>query len=206
MTVRAMTLAEGEPVAAHKPRLHSKYGTPLFDWTEKADADLRKMHADGYSFQYIAKTLGCSRNAAIGKAHRMGLVAGQLSAEQIERNARIRAEREANRLRTPRIERTKRKRADNDHSLNMRFASQVDRGLLRIGSYGWPTIVKQQTPPIKRASREPKSLNLTILELTDATCKWAHGDEAPYFFCGQPSEHPVSPYCAFHQHRATRPA
>lgn len=43
-------------------------------WTEERTAQLRQMHAEGFSFRQIAATLGgISRNAVIGKAQRMDL-------------------------------------------------------------------------------------------------------------------------------------
>lgn len=45
-----------------------------FDWTDEAIADLRRMKAEGKSFSEIAATIGASRNACIGKAHRLEIV------------------------------------------------------------------------------------------------------------------------------------
>ena len=46
----------------------------MFRWTDDADGQLRKMHAEGLSFGQIAERIGqVSRNAAIGRAHRLGL-------------------------------------------------------------------------------------------------------------------------------------
>jgi GcrA cell cycle regulator len=42
-------------------------------WTDERVATLRALHAEGVSFGEIGKALGVGRNAAIGKAHRIGL-------------------------------------------------------------------------------------------------------------------------------------
>lgn len=42
-------------------------------WTEKRVAQLTKMTREGKVFREIAEILGCTRNAVIGKVHRMGL-------------------------------------------------------------------------------------------------------------------------------------
>lgn len=42
-------------------------------WTDENIAILRKMHIDGLSYSEIGKKLGISRNAALGKGHRLGL-------------------------------------------------------------------------------------------------------------------------------------
>src|SRR5690349_8034205 len=42
-------------------------------WTEDKVTKLRKMVNDGYSFTLIGEAVGCSRNAAIGKALRLNI-------------------------------------------------------------------------------------------------------------------------------------
>lgn len=59
---------------------------------------------------------------------------------------------------------------------------------------------KPSLPVCKKIEGEPKSKRLTIFELTEVTCKWPHGDEPPYEFCGHPSE---GAYCSFHTELAT---
>ena len=45
-------------------------GTP---WTDENKAALRRMLAEGKTFTEIGAVLGCTRNPAIGQAHRMGI-------------------------------------------------------------------------------------------------------------------------------------
>ena len=42
-------------------------------WTDDRSNCLLKLYRKGLSFSGIAEEIGCSRNAAIGRAHRMGL-------------------------------------------------------------------------------------------------------------------------------------
>lgn len=42
-------------------------------WTESLTADLTRLWSHGYSCSQIGGMLGCTRNAVIGKAHRLGL-------------------------------------------------------------------------------------------------------------------------------------
>lgn len=42
-------------------------------WDDERDAELRQYRLDGVSFSIIAAKLGCTRNAAIGRAHRIGI-------------------------------------------------------------------------------------------------------------------------------------
>lgn len=45
-----------------------------FAWTPDAEAALRKLYAEGLSSSQIAEQIGCpSRNAVIGKVHRLGI-------------------------------------------------------------------------------------------------------------------------------------
>jgi GcrA cell cycle regulator len=45
-----------------------------FHWNDANIAILKERHADGESAASIGAAIGCSRNAAIGKIHRLGLV------------------------------------------------------------------------------------------------------------------------------------
>lgn len=46
-------------------------------------------------------------------------------------------------------------------------------------------------------------LNLTILQLTDKTCKFPHGDAAPFLFCGLATVN-ETPYCKYHGFKCYR--
>lgn len=45
-------------------------------WNTENEADLRRMVGDGFTATEVAKRLGTSRNAALGKAYRLGLTFG----------------------------------------------------------------------------------------------------------------------------------
>ena len=44
-----------------------------FNWTAERDDQLRAMRADGLPFSQCAAKIGCGRNSAIGRAHRINL-------------------------------------------------------------------------------------------------------------------------------------
>lgn len=44
-----------------------------FDWTDERVATLKQLNADGLSSSQVARKMGCSRNAVIGKLHRLGV-------------------------------------------------------------------------------------------------------------------------------------
>ena len=53
---------------------------------------------------------------------------------------------------------------------------------------------------------EKKARKLTLLQLTERTCKWPIGDPATedFWFCGHPT-HPGKPYCEVHVSVALQP-
>ena len=44
-----------------------------FDWTREAENALISYWEDGWPTVTIARAMGCSKNAVIGKAHRLGV-------------------------------------------------------------------------------------------------------------------------------------
>lgn len=61
---------------------------------------------------------------------------------------------------------------------------------------------KLKPPPVCQPIPAPRAvdvvpLNISLFELTDATCKWPYGDAAPYAFCGNPTW-VGSSYCECH--------
>jgi GcrA cell cycle regulator len=44
-------------------------------WTAEADAELRRLHAQGKSYKAIGAALGISKNSVVGRAHRLQLPA-----------------------------------------------------------------------------------------------------------------------------------
>lgn len=62
-----------------------------------------------------------------------------------------------------------------------------------------PRFTERPAPPPPRIT-EPVSRGLSILELTDSTCKYPYGDRPPFTFCGATSMDD-SPYCSWHSAR-----
>lgn len=128
-------------------------------WTIEREDALRKLHAEGLAFSLIGVQLGISRNAAIGKAARLGLDArphfnnqpvSRLSAE--ERSAR------AERIRIRRLEAERRRNN--------------------------PAPIKQP----ETAAPDHVFLNIPLLDLGKYDCRYTPSAEAPFLFCGQPAE------------------
>ena len=72
------------------------------------------------------------------------------------------------------------------------------RTTVGIRPHQFPTI---PTEPIRR----PNWLGLKLIELTNETCRWPHG-QGPYFFCGAPGCDCDNqrPYCPYHDRIAHR--
>jgi GcrA cell cycle regulator len=162
-------------------------------WTVERVDMLRKLWAEGHSASQIAAKLGqgVTRNAVIGKVHRLNL-AGRVTQN---RPAAPRAPRQANGGRSTR-----------PHAPSMPTA----------GSSALKPMLRADVAPRPMPLPEPKPLRLvdfskdgriTVLHLSDKTCRWPSGDPGTeeFCFCGhQPREN--SPYCAYHAQIAYQPS
>jgi GcrA cell cycle regulator len=145
-------------------------GTP---WTDERVERLKSMWMDGRSASEIARELGgVSRNAVIGKVHRLGLSGRQGSrskpaaAAKPGRKAAARAQKPAVPARRP-------SHRNSGPALALRADPEP---------FVENVAVTGEVIPMTR--------NLTLLELGPRTCRWPIGDpQSPDFrFCGAPTE------------------
>jgi GcrA cell cycle regulator len=165
------------------------------NWTDERVEKLKRLWAEGLSASQIAAQLGgVSRNAVIGKVHRLNLP-GRAKA-----GGTVAASRTAKRS-------TSAPRAPS-------YASRVaaTRTVTRpVGA----TVMKEEIEI--EASQElvyvpatnvvvPISRKLALTELTERTCKWPVGDPLTddFHFCGCESPD-NSPYCNYHAKLAYQP-
>ena len=152
-------------------------------WTDERVETLKKLWTDGLSASQIAAELGgITRNAVIGKVHRLGLAGlakSPSSAAPRQRKARphphmLRVSRPATRGNTALA-----------HAFDLEIAAE-------------PQFVDNVIPMGQRRS---------LLELTEETCRWPIGDpgHADFFFCGGQTLTSL-PYCAYHSRVAYQPA
>lgn len=161
-------------------------------WTDDRIAVLEKMWGDGQSAAEIAKTLGegVTRNAVIGKAHRMGL-SGRPSPIK-----KATAAKKATKKAAPKVakEKTTTKAAAK--------AKEAEAAELKEKMASAKKLVKAPAP-IKPAPRKIANIKdgeyTNILDLTDRVCKWPIGDprNSDFHFCVEPSP-PGTPYCNEH--------
>jgi GcrA cell cycle regulator len=184
-------------------------------WTDERIERLKKMWHDGATASQIADELGgVSRNAVIGKAHRLGL-------EQRPSPVKPGEEKEAKKGASvaPPVAATKPEpKAEAPEAQSAAPAAPAHRGRqltpqeLQYRSIGPGGFVRQgpgdqQAPippaPPRRlvpAKPSPEVADKTgLLDLNDRICKWpiGHPGEPDFHFCGQQAN-PGFPYCVEH--------
>jgi len=151
-------------------------------WTDERVELLKKLWADGLSASQIAAELGgITRNAVIGKVHRLGLSGRAKSPSS-----------SAPRPRKPR-----------SPSHMMRVSRPSIRGNTAL-AHAYDYEPEPEPEPIENII--PIGQRRTLLELTEATCRWPIGDPGSpdFFFCGGNVTTGL-PYCAYHSRVAYQP-
>lgn len=170
-------------------------------WTEERVALLRKLWLEKRSAAEIAAELGgTTRNAVIGKAYREGL--SQKKSDIAAKNSAPQSGKPAKQAK-PKVF-TKPVQSELKNSQTETFEDTTD-----LDNFPEPARVKVEDPAsiIESARRsEAASPRLSLMELTENTCKWPIGDPAQdeFWFCGHPSE-PGKPYCEPHNKIAAQP-
>jgi GcrA cell cycle regulator len=187
-------------------------------WTEERIERLKKMWHDGATASQIADELGgVSRNAVIGKAHRLGLEQRpspvKPGEEKEQRKAAPAAA--APKAAAPRAEpASKRAPAAAETPADPTAPPPVNRSApeMQYRSIGPGGFIRQgpgdQQPPIPPApprrlvpaQPSPEVADKTsLLDLNDRICKWpiGHPGEPDFHFCGQ-AANPGFPYCVQH--------
>ena len=194
-------------------------------WTDERVETLKKMWAEGQSASQIAKELGgVTRNAVIGKVHRLGLsnrVGGVGGPDEgVEEVAAPpppppRAAAEPPRAPEPvkvaegRPVTPERPAAPAAAPANNVTQLPLRKPIVPAGQPLPPQPSANEISPEALASVrevEKKAKKLTLMELTERTCKWPIGDPATddFWFCGLPSL-PGKPYCEAHVGVAFQP-
>jgi GcrA cell cycle regulator len=161
------------------------------NWTDERVDLLKKLWSEGLSASQIASQLGgVSRNAVIGKVHRLKLSSrGRAASSQPRQKKTVQSGGAKTGARTSPVTRALTIGAT---ALQTQFeAEPVTRQLLRP--------VEDVVVPISR--------RLRLVELSERTCKWPNGDPLTeeFHFCGNDSAE-TGPYCAYHARLAFQPA
>ena len=181
-------------------------------WTDERVELLKKMWGEGQSASQIAKELGgVTRNAVIGKVHRLGLSnrtagATPAKAEPKEKPAPAAPKAEAKPKPAPKTEPA---RPAPPPAAETKPAIPARRQIIPAGQPLPPQPSANEISPealAKVNEVEKKAKKLTLMELTEKTCKWPVGDPATedFWFCGLPVE-AGKPYCEAHVGVAFQP-
>ncbi len=183
-------------------------------WTDERVELLKKMWSEGQSASQIAKELGgVTRNAVIGKVHRLGLSnragAPAPSAKPAAKaEAKVKPEAAAPKAEPrpkPQIVRTEAEPAAERPAP----APVVRKPFVASGQPLPPQpSANEISPEVLATVREVEktSKKISLMELTERTCKWPVGDPATedFWFCGL-SAVPGKPYCEAHVGVAFQP-
>lgn len=182
-------------------------------WTDERVELLKKMWSEGQSASQIAKELGgVTRNAVIGKVHRLGLSnrAGAAPAAKPEPAAVKAPKPEAKpKPAAPKTEAKPRPEPAVEETAVAKPSTPARRQIIPAGQPLPPQPSANEISPeaLARVNEvEKKAKRLTLMELTERTCKWPVGDPATeeFWFCGLPVQQ-GKPYCEAHVGVAFQP-
>ncbi len=193
-------------------------------WTDERVELLKKMWSEGQSASQIAKELGgVTRNAVIGKVHRLGLsnragaapAPAAAASTKPEPKAKPAVKAEAPKQVKPQAKPAPAEPAEDSVAKNTTPEAPVAapvplrKQIVPAGQPLPPQPSANEISPeaLARVSEiEKKSKKLTLMELTERTCKWPVGDPATsdFWFCGLPVQH-GKPYCEAHVGVAFQP-
>lgn len=174
-------------------------------WTEERVELLKKLWLEGLSASQIAGVLGegVTRNAVIGKVHRLKLSGRARPASSAPR-ARSSSARPVRRITSPSAGRS------------MGIGGGSGGGMMKPRSLSSSSVMGATALKVSEEFETqvyvapqaaelfiPVEQRLSLLQLSESTCKWPIGDPLTpdFYFCGQHSNE-GKPYCEFHSRRA----
>jgi GcrA cell cycle regulator len=194
-------------------------------WTDERIERLKAMWTKGATASQIAEELGgVSRNAVIGKAHRLGLESRPSpvkAGEEKEKKAKAPPAPRAAKPASPKMPAAAPKEAaaaaaaPGAEATPVAAASkqpQLDPQAMQYRSVGPGGFIRQgpgdtqapipPAPPRRLVPAKPSAEvadKTSLLDLNDRVCRWpmGHPGEPDFHFCGQPSN-PGYPYCVAH--------
>lgn len=175
-------------------------------WTDERVELLKKMWGEGQSASQIAKELGgVTRNAVIGKVHRLGL------SNRAATTAKADAKPKAAPKPDPRPKAAQKPAATEAKASEPPAPKPlpVRKQIIPAGQPLPPQPSANEISPealAKVSAIEKKAKKLSLMELTERTCKWPVGDPATddFWFCGLPVQQ-GKPYCEAHVGVAFQP-
>jgi GcrA cell cycle regulator len=169
-------------------------GAVAMNWTDERVELLKKLWADGLSASQIAAQLGgVSRNAVIGKVHRLKL------------SSRGRATASPARQKKTQQASSSVKSASRAATVSRSMTTSIGATALQAQFDAEP-VARQMLRPVENVV-VPISRRLQLIQLNERTCKWPNGDplSEDFHFCGNDSAE-TGPYCNYHSRIAFQPA
>ena len=182
-------------------------GAQSAGWTDERVETLKKLWMEGLSASQIAGELGqgVTRNAVIGKVHRL-----KLSARAKPTNTAPRARPAAPRPAPRRPAGPSAGISNMGGGSASAAAAKMRPAMARPQSVGATALAHNPdmeselyVAPMAAEIFIPEDKRLSLLQLSESTCKWPIGDplSKDFYFCGQHSLE-TGPYCDFHSRRA----
>jgi GcrA cell cycle regulator len=164
------------------------------NWTDERVELLRKLWSEGLSASQIAAQLGgVSRNAVIGKVHRLKL------------SSRGRATAAAPRQKKASQGSTVQKSVARAAHATRHVTASIGATALQAQFDAEP-VARHYIRPVEDVV-VPISRRLRLVDLSERTCKWPNGDplSEDFSFCGNDAGE-SGPYCTYHSRIAFQPA
>lgn len=210
----------------HNRGIEQEYGVGIFmSWTEERIERLKAMWTKGATASQIAEELGgVSRNAVIGKAHRLGLESRPSPVKAGEEKEKKAKAAPAPKAPKPVAARPAPSPIESKHSASESTSSAAaatpapprgpatDAQAMQYRSVGPGGFIRQgpgdtqapipPAPPRRLVPAKPSADvadKTSLLDLNDRVCRWpmGHPGEPDFHFCGDPAN-PGYPYCVAH--------
>ena len=164
------------------------------NWTDERVELLRKLWSEGLSASQIAAQLGgVSRNAVIGKVHRLKLSSRGRATAAPARQKKAPTQTTAGTKAVIRTVATVRSMPTSIGATALQAQFDVE------------PVARHHIRPVKEVV-VPMSRRLKLIQLSERTCKWPNGDplSEDFSFCGNDCSD--GPYCTYHARVAFQPA
>ncbi len=175
------------------------------NWTDERVELLKKLWNEGLSASQIAAQLGgVSRNAVIGKVHRLKLSGRGKTPTAAPRSKKVNTV-----AATPRPAATQTNGGGSRPQTTTTIRTATVTQTVGATALQMEYVADAVTERVVRPTSDvvvPISRKLTLLQLSERTCKWPIGDplNEDFHFCGSESGE-SSPYCGYHSKLAFQP-
>ena len=179
-------------------------------WTEEKVELLKKLWCQQYTACQVAEKIGgVTRNAVIGKAYRLKLKKPPLEKPERESSKKAGKKKQPEPARQTPDPISKTDPRLSEERSRTRKPIPLKKPILITGRPlpPQPSLNEVSAEELENVKEvEKTSLKISLMELTERTCKWPIGDPATpdFWFCGLPSMQ-GKPYCQAHESIAYQP-